>query len=367
MCLMGGAGKISELIRLSKAHCGVGDNQEFVMRMKRRWIATAASIVVSGAVSVSSSFAAAGDLYVAVGPRSSGDSAKILRITPAGSVSTFANANASGLAFDSAGNMYAATGTIGTVDKFTPDGTRTTFASALTRPLDVAVDRADNIYVSDAGTNVIYKFTTDGTKVPFASGLNLPAGLGLDSADNVYCANDGTGEVLKFTPGGDRTTAAAGFTNPRDVVFDPRGNMYVVEFNTHVFKITPAGIRTLLPPMPERGYSLATNATGQIALSDTASGSVIILDPEGTPIQSYAEVQSPRLLAFEPNRSPAVNISTRMRVLSGDNALIAGFILTGTESKKVIIRGMGPSLSNFGIQGALADPVLELRNQSGGL
>jgi uncharacterized delta-60 repeat protein len=54
------------------------------------------------------------------------------------------------------------------------------------------------------------------------------------------------------------------------------------------------------------------------------------------------------------------NISTRVRVLSGDNALIGGMIVTGTSSKKVIIRAIGPSLTDFGIPGALQDPTLEL-------
>jgi hypothetical protein len=55
-----------------------------------------------------------------------------------------------------------------------------------------------------------------------------------------------------------------------------------------------------------------------------------------------------------------LNISTRMRVLTGDNVLIAGFIITGTDPKKVIIRGLGPSLGSVGVQGALTDTTLEL-------
>jgi hypothetical protein len=55
-----------------------------------------------------------------------------------------------------------------------------------------------------------------------------------------------------------------------------------------------------------------------------------------------------------------LNISTRMRVLTGDNVLIAGFIITGTDPKKVIIRGLGPSLGAVGVQGALTDTTLEL-------
>ena len=57
-----------------------------------------------------------------------------------------------------------------------------------------------------------------------------------------------------------------------------------------------------------------------------------------------------------------LNISTRARVLTGEHVLIAGFIVTGTEPKKVIIRGIGPSLS--GVPGALADPTLELHQGS---
>jgi hypothetical protein len=54
-----------------------------------------------------------------------------------------------------------------------------------------------------------------------------------------------------------------------------------------------------------------------------------------------------------------LNISTRLRVQTGDNVLIGGFIITGSDPKKVIIRGIGPSLSGF-VQDFLADPTLEL-------
>ena len=61
------------------------------------------------------------------------------------------------------------------------------------------------------------------------------------------------------------------------------------------------------------------------------------------------------------------NISTRLRVELGDNALIGGFIVTGTQPKRVIVRAIGPSLTPFGVVGAIPDPVLELRNSSGAL
>jgi hypothetical protein len=68
------------------------------------------------------------------------------------------------------------------------------------------------------------------------------------------------------------------------------------------------------------------------------------------------------LSGFQAGALPAgnlLNIATRMRVQAGDNVLIGGFIITGTDPKKVIIRGIGPSLAQF-FNGALADPTLEL-------
>jgi len=63
--------------------------------------------------------------------------------------------------------------------------------------------------------------------------------------------------------------------------------------------------------------------------------------------------------------SNLLNISTRLNVQTGDNVLIGGFIITGTDPKKVIVRGIGPSLGAFGVVGALADPTLELHEPDG--
>jgi hypothetical protein len=59
-----------------------------------------------------------------------------------------------------------------------------------------------------------------------------------------------------------------------------------------------------------------------------------------------------------------LNISTRLRVLGGDNVLIGGFIITGTQPKTVVVRGLGPSLP---VPGPLADPVIEVHGSSGEL
>jgi hypothetical protein len=60
------------------------------------------------------------------------------------------------------------------------------------------------------------------------------------------------------------------------------------------------------------------------------------------------------------------NISTREQVGTGDNVLIGGFIITGGVPKKVILRGIGPSLQNNGAPypGRMADPTLELHDSN---
>lgn len=61
------------------------------------------------------------------------------------------------------------------------------------------------------------------------------------------------------------------------------------------------------------------------------------------------------------------NISTRSFVQTGDNVMIGGFIVQGTQPKKVIVRAIGPELSQFGVPDSLSNPTLELHNSTGEL
>jgi hypothetical protein len=93
--------------------------------------------------------------------------------------------------------------------------------------------------------------------------------------------------------------------------------------------------------------SVSSNA--QVTLN--ASGIISVIDPAKP----------------NPSSGQPVNIATRMSVQTGDNVLIAGFIVTGPSgsTKKVLIRGMGPSLAQFGVAGTLSDPFLELHKPDG--
>lgn len=66
-------------------------------------------------------------------------------------------------------------------------------------------------------------------------------------------------------------------------------------------------------------------------------------------------------------RPSILNLSTRLRVGTGENVLVSGFIITGSDSEEVVLRGLGPSLSMFDVAPAetLLDPVIELFDSSG--
>jgi hypothetical protein len=61
------------------------------------------------------------------------------------------------------------------------------------------------------------------------------------------------------------------------------------------------------------------------------------------------------------------NISSRLLIQTGNNVGIAGFVVGGTEAKKVLIRGLGPTLAQFNVTGVMQNPTLELHDGRGSL
>jgi len=72
--------------------------------------------------------------------------------------------------------------------------------------------------------------------------------------------------------------------------------------------------------------------------------------PSATPVASSTPIAG----------AQALNLSTRMRVQTGGNVGIGGFIIRGSQAKRVLIRAIGPSLAQLGVPDVLADPVLQL-------
>lgn len=110
-------------------------------------------------------------------------------------------------------------------------------------------------------------------------------------------------------------------------------------------------------PTPEPSATIAPTATP----TPTAGGT-----PAATPTPSPSASPTPAATptpSATPSATPAaqtLNLSTRMRVQTGDNVGVGGFIITGSAPKQVLLRAIGPSLTPSGVPDALADPMLEL-------
>jgi len=65
--------------------------------------------------------------------------------------------------------------------------------------------------------------------------------------------------------------------------------------------------------------------------------------------------------------SPLYNLSTRGPVGEGYESLISGFVIRETEPVTILVRGLGPTLTSFGVEGALADPILQVWEQNGAM
>jgi archaellum component FlaF (FlaF/FlaG flagellin family) len=123
------------------------------------------------------------------------------------------------------------------------------------------------------------------------------------------------------------------------------------------FRNGDANGNSLLDPGESWTYSTTrVAAAGQFS----HSGSVTAKPPGG----------GTNVVASDPEHQVGIvptvlaNISTRLRVETGDRVLIGGFIITGNEDKKVIVRALGPSVD---VPGALANPTVEVYNSEGGL
>jgi predicted outer membrane repeat protein len=152
------------------------------------------------------------------------------------------------------------------------------------------------------------------------------------------------GNISSDAAGGGSGTAPAGILNGNG---DRRNTDPMVDL-----VLTPYGGRT------------ATHALlpGSPAINTADSTRTPARDQRG-----YVRPDAPDIGAFEFGGTiPATlaNISTRLRVESGDDVLIAGFIVTGAQSKPLMVRGLGPSLP---VAGALADPQLEIYSGNGNL
>jgi len=291
---------------------------------------------------------------------------------------TFAGiSNPETMVFDSSGNLFVSNGKANSIKKIAPLGVKTTFAT----DLDVdgmAVDAFGNLFVSrksessNASDGVILKFTPDGKSSVFVSNISHPKGLAFDSLGNLYLAYPDHNSILKFTPDGSRTTFASGIGHPYRLAFDASGNLFVTDPTANsIFEISPSGVVSTLATntsTTEHVNDLAFDSNGNLFVTFGSSVVEFLSDVGGLESVPITVASVPGgaggiAIAIEPPGT--TNLSTRVSVQAGDGVAIAGFIISGSSPKQVLIKGLGASLSNFGISNPLQDPTLELHDSTG--
>jgi hypothetical protein len=347
-------------------------------------------------------FDAAGNLYIADAANNT-----IRKIAPDGTTSTFAGLAGSsgsvdgkggvarfntpyGLAFDSSGNLFVADRNNYTIRKITPDGTVSTFAglagvtgstdgagssARFNWPAFPAVDRSNNVYIADQSNSTIRKITPTGTVTTLAGSpgqfastdgtgsaarFNNPSSVAVDATGNVYVTDNGNSTIRKITPTGTVTTFAgvasstgstdgtgsvARFNHPHGIAVDGSGNVYVTDnLNDTVRKITPAaGVTTLAGSALSAGSTdgignsarfntpggVAVNDIGGMVLAQTGgiyvtSGSIVSTVIAPSPFEQWG------VLSYADDVSGSGTAVT-VDVLDSNGNLLAAAVPSGTD------------------------------------
>jgi len=189
-----------------------------------------------------------------------------------------------------------------------------------------------------------------------------------------YFFGDLCGGYIRLVDPSNNTASdfATGLATPVDLQVGPEGSLYyLIRGNSgQVWRVSATGTGTPTP---------TATATPTATVIPTATPTLTPTPPPtptpGTPTPTPPATPTPTPVTPTPTGTPGVtptpsptpgsaaqplNLSTRMRVQTGENVGIGGFIISGNAPKHLLLRAIGPSLSQAGVPNPLADPVLEL-------
>lgn len=212
----------------------------------------------------------------------------------------------SGLAFDARGNLIVSELGYPKIRKISPEGMVSTIAgsgeygnndgegllASFQWPSGLAIDTAGNIYVADRLNYSIRKIDKNGmvTTMNLSSGM-YPASVVLDAMGNIYATDQIHHKIQKISPQGNVNTLAgsgdegfyngtgteASFRNPTGITLDADGNLYVTELNNHsIRKISSGGVVSTLSGTGYQGF-----IDGMVKLAEFFGPSAVAFDTHG--------------------------------------------------------------------------------------
>jgi uncharacterized protein (TIGR03437 family) len=301
-----------------------------------------------------------------------------------------------GLALDSAGNLYIADYGNTTVRKITPAGVITTVAgigvagfaaylgsdggpatsAVLGLPYSVAVDPTGNLYIADIGSGSIRKVGLDGNINNIVTGV-AGAGLVSDSQGNIYYADFRAGTVNRLTPSGVVTDFAGNglrgfrgdggasqfseFDGAYSAAFDSAGNFYVADFGNDAIR--------LLSPLPSSTL-LVANGASNVANQGIAPGEVVTLSGINLGPSSYSSATADANGIFEGQLNGTTvtfnGIAAPMLVASPTQIVaIAPYEISGLSSATVAVQYNGVQLLSTTVAVTDAEPEIFTSGSSG--
>ena len=285
-----------------------------------------------------------------------------------------------GIAVDESGNIYVVDAFNFTIRKITPNGTVTTLAgtAGVSGSADgtgaaaqfnflaysgLAADRIGNLFVADSGNSAIRKVTPDGVVTTIAGGtvgstdgtganaqFGAPSGVAVDSNGTVYVTDFVNNTIRKGVP----AAAPSITTQPTNLVVKSGGS---ITFSVEASGAFPFSFQWYFDGTPIPGATSATFSISSVHSSDQGTYTVNV--------SNYLGVATSSAATLTVSTTRLINISTRAQVGTGGNILIPGFVVGGNGTETLLIRAVGPGLSQFGVTGVLAQPSLSVTNSAG--